>query len=195
MLAKSTHLSIPQQAQMMQDSYRGISSQTIKKFKCFKHNQKQFIGRVVVPITSIKGSIVGFCARHMDIGATPKYLNYPNNMVTPLFPIVKPIQNSVIIVQGLFDMMNLHDKGLTNAICAFGTRKVNQDKIQLLKIQGVQKIYLFLDGDQAGQQAAKQIKDRIQNMDIHCINICVPNRDPGELTAYEVIKLKEKLYD
>ena len=38
---------------------------------------------------------------------------------------VKPIQNRVILVEGIFDALNLWDKGLKNTVCCFGTQQVS----------------------------------------------------------------------
>ena len=62
----------------------------------------------------------------------PKYLNTPPGSKFPLFPIVKPIQGRIILVEGVFDVINLHDKGLTNAVCCFGVNNVNEEKLQVL---------------------------------------------------------------
>ena len=72
---------------------------------------------------------------------------------------VKPIQNRVILVEGIFDALNLWDKGLKNTVCCFGTQQVNWVKLSLLKLQGVQGIDIMFDGDEAGRQAAEKAKD------------------------------------
>ena len=46
----------------------------------------------------------------------------------PAGRLVKPIQGKVILVEGIYDMLNLQDKGLTNAVCTFGTKNINEDK-------------------------------------------------------------------
>jgi DNA primase len=94
------------------------------------------------------------------------------------------------------DMINLHDKGLTNAVCAFGINKVTEDKLNILKIQGVSGIDIFFDNDEAGQKAAESLKEFLEARDISTRNIIYGNnKDPGELTALQVIKLKETLYN
>ena len=53
-------------------------------------------------------------------------------------------------------MINLHDKGLTNTVCMFGVNKLNHDKLDLLGLQGITGIDIFLDNDTAGHTAAKK---------------------------------------
>jgi DNA primase len=194
-LAETSGLNIPENAVPFDQDWRGISAETFKKFEAFQHNSSEFIGRVVFPIRGISGKIVTFCGRHQG-QETPKYLFHPSGASTPLFPIVKPIQGKVIIVEGIMDMLNLHDKGLTNAVCAFGVNKVTVDKINILKIQGVSGIDIFLDSDEAGQNASAKLKKTLEDHDIFTRTITTPKniKDPGELTALQVIKLKEQLY-
>jgi DNA primase len=112
----------------------------------------------------------------------------------PLFPVVEPIQGSVILVEGIFDMINLHDKGLTNAICTFGTKNINEDKLRMLSIQGVEEVVVFFDGDDAGQDAAKIVKEMIEQVGLTSRNVSLRNTDPGALPLQTVQKLKSKIY-
>lgn len=193
-LQEAVGFNIPANAVPFEQDWRGISRETYKKFEAFQHNNPEFIGRVVFPVRNISNKIVAFCGRHQG-DVTPKYLFHPANVKLPLFPIVKPIQGSVILVEGIMDMINLHDKGLTNAICIFGVNTFSEDKLNLLKIQGISAIYTFLDNDEAGQNGAAKIKELVEKNELEIRNITMQNvKDPGELTASKVIKLKEKLY-
>ena len=118
----------------------------------------------------------------------------PAGAKMPLFPIVEPIQGSVMLVEGIFDMINLHDKGLTNAICTFGTKNINEDKLRMLSIQGVEEVVVFFDGDDAGQDAAKIVKEMIERVGLTSRNVSLKNTDPGALPLQTVQKLKSKIY-
>jgi len=193
-LIEASGLSIPDNAVPFEQDWRGISAATFKKFEAFQHNNPEFIGRVVIPVRGITNKIVAFCGRHQG-QVDPKYLFHPTGAKLPLFPIVKPIQGRVIVVEGIMDMLNLHDKGLTNAICAFGVNKITVDKINILKIQGVSGIDIFFDNDEAGQNGAEKLKSLLESNELTTRNIIFGKmKDPGELTALQVIKLKENLY-
>lgn len=193
-LADTSGHEIPANAIPFDQEWRGISAESFRKFEAFQHSNTEFIGRVVFPIRGISGKIVAFCGRHQG-QATPKYLFHPAGAKLPLFPVVKPIHGRIILVEGIMDMINLHDKGLTNAVCAFGVNKVTEEKVNILKIQGVSGIDVFFDADDAGQNAAKKLLKELDKFEIDSYNITIPNvKDPGELTALQVIKLKEQLY-
>lgn len=195
-MIETSGLSLPEDRVPFDTDWRGISGETFKKFEAFQHHNPEFIGRVVIPVRNITGRIVAFCGRHQG-QVTPKYLFHPGGASLPLFPIVKPMQGRIILVEGILDMINLHDKGLTNAVCAFGVNKVTVEKLNILKIQGISGIDIFFDNDEAGQQGAEKTKNLLEANDIHSRNVTFgsKNKDPGALTASEVIRLKEKLYN
>lgn len=193
-LVETTGYSVPDNAVPFNQDWRGISASTFTKFEAFQHNNSEFIGRVVFPVRSITNKIIAFCGRHQG-QVDPKYLFHPAGAKLPLFPIVKPIQGRIILVEGIMDMINLHDKGLTNAVCAFGVNKVTVDKLNILKIQGVSGIDIFFDNDEAGQTGAAKLKDLLEQNEMTSRNVTFGKiKDPGELTALQVIKLKETLY-
>lgn len=193
-LLDASGFSIPEDAVMFDSDYRGISAETFKKFQAFQHHRNEFAGRLVIPVRSISGKIVSFCGRHMS-NQDPKYLFHPAGAKLPLFPVVKPIHGSIILVEGIFDMLNLHDKGLSNAMCAFGVNKLDKDKVNILKIQGVSHVNIFFDQDEAGEAGAEKSKSLLEENDITTKIVRWKGvKDPGELTASRVIRLKEMLY-
>lgn len=194
-LAENVGLEIPANAVPFSREWRGISAETFKHFEAFEHNNPEHIGRIVFPIRGVSGKILGFNGRALSPETQPKYMITPTESKFPLFPArVKPIQGNVILVEGIFDMLNLFDKGLTNAVCAFGTQKLTKDKLTLLKVQGISGVDIFFDGDEAGQEATKKAVELIESLEMTTRTIQIKSGDPGELTAQKVIKLKETLY-
>jgi len=118
-----------------------------------------FKGRLMFPIFSETGSVIGFGGRAL-FDDQVKYLNTPE---TPLFSkgrtffgfnLSKPrIQESraAIIVEGYFDLLALYQAGIQNVIAPLGTA-LTQDQIYMLK-RFADKIYLFFDNDPAGLRA------------------------------------------
>ena len=191
--AESVGLPFPRSALPYVGNWRNIKPETYRKFEAFQEHEA-FVGRIVFPIRDISGRIVAFNARHMT-GGTPKYLISPPGARMPLFPAkIDPIQASVILVEGIYDMINLHDKGLTNAVCCFGTRNINEEKLSILRLQGIEEAIVFFDGDEAGQTAAAKVQEMCENVDLLTRNINVVDIDPGALTENQVEKLKDKLY-
>lgn len=69
-------------------------------------------------------------------------------------------KNYVIGVEGQFDCISLHDKGIRNAV-AFGWANVS--KYQMFQIHRyTNNIILMFDNDEAGQKAKARVKDRFK---------------------------------
>ena len=177
-------------------NWRGIKPETYKHFEAFMHHDSQFNGRVVFPVRDITGKVVAFNGRHMTMTEIPKYLIYPPQAKLPLYPsTVNPIKGRVILVEGIFDMINLFDKGLSNAICCFGTRNIDADKLAILKMQNIEGVDIMFDGDDAGQTAAEEIKGLAERVGLTSRNINLGNNiDPGGLPEIKVADVRKRLY-
>ena len=177
-------------------NWRGIRPETYKHFEAFMHHESQFNGRIVFPVRDITGKVVAFNGRHMTMTEIPKYLIYPPQAKLPLYPsTVHPIKGRVILVEGIFDMINLYDKGLSNAICCFGTRNIDADKLAILKMQNVEGVDIMFDGDDAGQTAAEEIKGLAERVGLTSRNINLgQNIDPGGLPEIKVADIRKRLY-
>jgi len=198
-------LTIPLDAVPFAKDYRGISAETFKRFKAYTTSDKDYEGRIVFPIWDILDKIVLFHARYIHSDVSPKYINLPHGVKKPLFPAAPDeiYSGSIILVEGFFDMLNLWDKGLKNAVCAFSstlTKKSGKSdadvvrKFSQYKLQGVNKIYIMFDGDKAGRDGAIKLQKALrENYIIEIIELDEDN-DPGNLTINDVNNIKEYYY-
>ena len=190
--AYSGNLEIPSGATPYTKPFRGISVKTLQHFNAFyTHQVEKLVDRIIFPITDVTGRIVVYVGRHTLSNGNPRYLNYPSGVQIPLFPAQLPsAEKSLVIVEGIFDMLNLYDKGLTNVTCAFGTNTLQNNTVQKLlpfKAQGVTHIYLMFDGDEAGEKAMFTLKPIIEECGFIVENIVLPDgSDPGELSEEDV---------
>ena len=177
-------------------NWRNIRPDTYKHFDAFLHHETQFVGRVVFPIRDITGKVVAFNGRHMTLSEKLKYMIYPPQAKLPLYPSsVKPIKGRVILVEGIFDMINLFDKGLSNVICCFGTNNVDMDKLSILKMQDIMGIDIIFDGDDPGQRAAENVQILAERTGFVTRNINLgQNIDPGSLAGDQITNLRDRLY-
>ena len=178
-------------------THRGISVETLKHFGAFFTTQvDKMEDRIIFPIKSITGKTEVYVGRHVLSNGNPRYLNYPGGVQIPLFPASVPRgSRSMVLVEGLFDMLNLYDKGLDNAVVCFGTNTLQKDTKQKLlpfRAQGVVKIYLMFDGDEAGSKAAKHLKPLIEaeGFEVEIIELD-DGEDPGDLSIENVLSIKE----
>jgi DNA primase len=175
---------------------RNISEETLAIWGAFTWNVPQFENRIIFPIRDIRGKTVALIGRSLDDFNMNKYFIYPNGAEMPFCPAkIKPIQNRVILVEGIFDALNLWDKGLKNTVCCFGTQQVNWVKLSLLKLQGVSGVDIMFDGDEAGVKAGEMAKGLAEQLEMSARVVKLrDNIDPGNLTKPEINRLKEKLY-
>jgi len=192
----SVGFEFPKGFQPYKGNWRGIQPETYKHFDAFMHHDSQFNGRIVFPIRDITGKVVAFNGRHMTMTEIPKYLIYPPQAKLPLYPSnIKAIKGRVILVEGIFDMVNLWDKGLTNAVCCFGTKNIDIEKLSILKMQNISGVDIMFDGDNAGQEAAEDLKIMAEKVGLVPRNVNLgSNIDPGGLAQAKVSSLRDRLY-
>ncbi|CAM0082160.1 DNA primase [Vibrio phage D51] len=192
MLIATRGLDIPLSAEAWSKDFRGISAETFDRFYAFTHTDPEFVNRVVFPISDLSGKIHGFVGRYTHSKASPKYRVVPQGAKLPIYPI--PKGDSVVFVEGLFDCINLIDKGMDNACALFGTHNLSlrniEDKLAPLQASGVVRVFMLLDRDRAGTDAAIKIKNMIESkldMKVYDVSDFLDKgQDPGDLTKEEV---------
>lgn len=119
-----------------------------------------FRGRVMVPILDDRGRVVAFGGRILE-GDGPKYVNSSESEIyqksKTLFALSQArnaIQRKgrVIVVEGYFDVLSLHQAGFEEAVAACGTA-LTTEHLGVLRRLTSKAIALF-DADAAGVRAA-----------------------------------------
>ncbi len=130
-------------------------SMRVKRFDRFRD-------RIMFPIRSLKGQVIGFGGRVIDKG-DPKYLNSPETVLFKkgqtlygLFEARKFIREKgfVLVCEGYMDVVALAQMGFPNAVATLGTACTDHH-IQLL-LRHTDRIVFSFDGDSAGRKAAKR---------------------------------------
>ncbi len=119
----------------------------------------RFRDRLMVPLIAPGGAVVGFGARAFG-DEPPKYLNSPETLVyhkgSFLFALDSARRSAdeageVVVVEGYFDAIALHQAGLTNTVATSGTA-LTADQARLLR-RAAPRVALTYDGDDAGREA------------------------------------------
>ena len=152
----------------------------------------RFRGRVMFPITDLRKRVVGFGGRILGEGE-PKYLNSPD---TPLFKKGQTLYaldlareavarlKTVIVVEGYFDAVALHQAGLTHTVATLGTA-LTAEHIQVLR-RFASKVVLLFDPDKAGVRAALRSLDLFVNSGIGVKVVTLPaGEDPDTYVRKE----------
>jgi DNA primase len=145
-----------------------------KKFDRFK-------GRVIFPILSMSGRVLGFGGRTLKTSkSTAKYLNspeskiyYKSKVLYGLFHAKQEIakQDNCFLVEGYTDVMRMYERGIRNVVSSSGTA-LSSDQIRLIN-RLTNNITVVFDGDSAGINAAFRGIDIIleQGMNVKICNL------------------------
>jgi DNA primase len=119
-----------------------------------------FRGRLIFPIASAAGRILGFGGRVLDEGQ-PKYLNSPETRLfkksETLYGLHRAknelrVRDLALVVEGYMDVIPLHAHGLPNTVASLGTAFTFEQARRLRRYCG--EAVLLYDGDEAGRLAA-----------------------------------------
>lgn len=131
----------------------------------------RFRNRITIPIFDDKGSVVAFGARAVEQGQNPKYLNSPDTPVYNKSHILYGLyqakeavkeRDSIVIMEGYFDVISAQVNGVKNAVGACGTALTDSHVKLISRYTQSRKIYLAFDTDKAGQMATQRGADVIK---------------------------------
>ena len=120
----------------------------------------RFSDRIIFPIHSPSGKVVGFGGRTMN-GTNAKYINSPQSKIFNKSKLLYGYyiakekiykQKKIIVCEGYLDVIMLHQAGFDYAVATLGTA-LTKDHLPLLS-KGEPKVILSYDGDKAGINAA-----------------------------------------
>ena len=148
----------------------------------------RFRGRVMFPIRSVGGKVVGFSGRRLD-AEEPKYLNTAD---TPVFAKGRMLFNldqarpairragAAVVVEGNFDVIALAGAGFKNVVAPLGTAFTDEQS-RILK-RYTSTAYLAYDGDAAGQRSAFKAADMLLAAGLAARVVALPRgKDPASL--------------
>ena len=148
-------------------------------------NIDRFKGRVMFPILSMSGRVLGFGGRTLKSSKNiAKYINSPESLIyyksKVLYGIFQAKQTIVkedncFLVEGYTDVIKLHQKGIKNVVASSGTA-LTENQIRLIS-RLTKNITVLFDGDSAGSRATLRGIDIILEQDMN-VRIC--NLPEGE---------------
>jgi DNA primase len=149
---------------------KGYSDEFLEKSGLFSARYREiplFSNRIMFPITDRQGKIAAFGGRAMpgalqsDGNEPPKYINSPETEIYKKGQTLFAINHakaemrkakSAFLVEGYTDVIALHQAGAANSIAPLGTAFTDEQAKFLDR--WIDKLTLFFDDDEAGQNAA-----------------------------------------
>ena len=131
----------------------------------------RFRSRIIIPIRNEHGDFVAFGARAILPDQTPKYLNSSDSLIYNKSKLLYGLyhakeaireENSVILMEGYFDVISAQAHGVKNCVASCGT-SLTAEHIKLLsRYTPARRIYLSFDTDSAGQKATNRNAELIK---------------------------------
>lgn len=151
----------------------------------------RYAGRVIFPIFTVSGKVVGFGGRVLDAatkGVSVKYQNSPESIIYHkkselygLFHAKQAIhkEDCVFMVEGYTDVIAMHQNGVENVVASSGTA-LTHEQIRLIR-RFTNNIVVLYDGDAAGIKASQRGIDMLlgEGMDVKLL-LLPDGQDPDE---------------
>ena len=126
----------------------------------------RFRNRLMIPIQNENGEFVAFGGRTLEKDAkTAKYINSSDSLIYNKSKILFGLnsakdaikdEDSVIIMEGYFDVISAQANGVENAVASCGTAMTAEHVKLLSRYTKSRKIFLSFDTDNAGINATKR---------------------------------------
>lgn len=176
----------------------GIDDDTLLEVGLLTQSEKakepydRFRGRIIFPIHSLGGRVVGFGGRALGDGQ-PKYLNSPE---TPLYHkghllygldksryAIKR-EDAALVVEGYMDLVSLGAAGFEHVVAPLGTA-LTEEQARLLK-RYTSRVLILFDSDAAGLRATFKAADLLLAEGLHPLVVTFPpGEDPDTLVRSE----------
>jgi DNA primase len=179
---------------------RGLTLETIVDFGIGFCAKGMMAGRIAIPIHDGEGQVVAYAGRCIDdpTDDSPKYKLPPGfRKSLELFnidrAIKEPADKPLVIVEGFFGCMALHQLGMKKVVALMGsTMSIAQEELIRRHTNPENQIIVMLDEDEAGQAGRDDIACRISKICFVKIHVFAQSgMQPEHLAAEEVQSLLE----
>ena len=177
---------------------RGLSLETIIDFGAGFCSKGMMADRIAIPIHNAKGEVVAYAGRFPGEPGedTPKYkLPQGFRKSLELFNIDRairePADKPLVIVEGFFDAIKLHQNGYKKVVALMGsTMSAAQEELIKQHTDRNSQIIVMLDEDEAGRAGREDIAVRLAKfvfVKVH--TFAEDGQQPEDLSAEEVKQL------
>ena len=157
----------------------------------------RFKGRVLFPIHSMSGRVLGFGGRILDsTKKAAKYLNSPESDIYHKSKVLYGIyyakqtiakEDNCYLVEGYTDVIQFHQKGIHNVVASSGTA-LTPEQIRLIN-RLTKNITVLFDGDAAGIRASLRGIDLILEQGLN-VKVCAfpDGEDPDSFAKQNTLE-------
>jgi DNA primase len=170
---------------------RGITEQTAREFGIgFYAGPGLMHRRLVIPIHNAEGQLIAYCGRFVD-QTPPRYRVPPgfakSDILFNIHLAGAGTENSVVVVEGFFDCMKVHQAGVRSVVALMGSVLYEPQRQALL--ERFSRVILLLDGDSTGRKASMAISQRLRpDCDVRVISL-PDGVQPDQLPAEDIVNI------
>jgi DNA primase len=170
---------------------RGIDMATASYFGVgYFRGRGLMSGRVAIPIRDHESRLVAYCGRAVD-GAFPRYrfpMGFHKSQVLFNHHRARATGNDqVIVVEGFFDCMRVHQAGFGCVVALMGARLSVPQRAVL--VEQYREIILMLDGDPTGRSATAQIASDLAPARTVTEALLAPGVQPDQMTCEQIRRI------
>jgi DNA primase len=177
---------------------RGLTLETIIDFGVGYCAKGMMAERIAIPIQNPEGKVVAYAGRFPGEPdeATPKY-KLPQGFRKSLElynidrAIKEPADKPLVIVEGFFDCMKLHQSGYRKVVALMGsTMSAGQEELVRRHTNAGSHVIVMLDEDEAGKAGREDIAVRLAKfcfVKTHVFD--QPGAQPDQLSAEGVVEI------
>ncbi|MBC8266810.1 MAG: DNA primase [Flavobacteriales bacterium] len=152
----------------------------------------RFRERMMFPIHSFSGRVLGFGGRTLQKDNKAKYVNSPESLIYLKSKILYGIYfakqhisklNNCYIVEGYTDVISLHQAGIENVVSSSGT-SLTSEQIKLIN-RFTKNITILFDGDAAGLKASFRSIDMILSEGMNVKVVLFPDGEDPDSFAHK----------
>ena len=153
-------------------------------------------GSLIVPVFDGEGNVVEVYGRKIQNAlrkGTPKhlYLPGPHTGVWNLEGLAN--QKEVILCEALLDAMSFWVHGYKNVTASYGTSGFTADHLATFKNNGIERVLIAYDRDDAGNNAAEKLAKDLQQQGFACYRLHFPKGMDANQYAQEVTPASKSL--
>jgi DNA primase len=177
---------------------RGLAPETVAAFGAGFCAKGMMAGRIAIPIHNAEGAVVAYAGRWPGEATpeTPKYKLPPGfRKSLELFNLDRaakaPADQPLVIVEGFFDCMALHQRGCQRVVALMGTSlSTAQEDLILQRTEPNAHLVIMLDEDDAGRGVRAEMAGRLAfHRFVRVHRFEKEGQQPCDLTAEELQKL------
>jgi DNA primase len=179
---------------------RGLAPETIIDFGIGYCAKGMMADRIAIPIHNAKGEVVAYAGRFVGEPpeGAPKYKLPPGfRKSQELYNLDRaakqPADEPLVIVEGFFDAMKLHQHGCHKVVALMGsTLSSAQEELIRQHTTSQSHVIVMLDENDAGKAGREDIACRLSKFCfVRVYQFSQPEMEPEHLTAEEVQQLME----